>query len=336
MNDNKQFDESSNRYNEYVKLARWLQHVLATTPQDEEEVFDDDYHPRFYQQLPDFIMALLQNDAQATIHYAPLLYHLAGCATCHSAYLEMYDAIRYAVMSGEKTPGITSINYGSRSLPDGALVKLCQLLIGQAEIVQQQARHDHTDGEAQARSLLQWAMKASAQIIQVGMRSRALHDLVRVATIAVGPQSPGEQELATRSYSPLILAGGTRHGNVLRKADTAVRSAGTPAEQAIIYLQSISLDGSIVQRGDVLELHLQDLDEKLRGRHLSISVALGSLIEPVRWKGGNPRAIRTEELVDKDGTLITSLGQTDLRLSNPDERNLLEVMFLLLEVRPAS
>jgi hypothetical protein len=168
------------------------------------------------------------------------------------------------------------------------------------------------------------------------MRSKALHDLVRVATITDVPQSPGEQELATRSYSPLILAGGTRHGNQLRKADTSVRSAGTPAEQAMIYLQSISLDGSIVQRGDMLELHLHDLDEKLRGHHLSISVPLGSLIEPVRWKGGNPRAIRTEELVDKDGTLITSLGQTDLRLSNPGERNLLEVMFLLLEVRPAS
>ena len=346
MNDNEQFDKSSNSQDEYEKLARWLLHVLTHSPQDTENVSTneedtgayevvtgDEYHPQFYRQLPDFIMALLRNDAKATVHYAPLLYHLAGCAICHSAYLELYDALRYAVKSGEKAQ---SINYGRRSLPDGASVKLCQLLINQAEAVLRQARREHIDGEAQARSLLQWAMRVSAHITQSGMRARALHDLVRVATITDNLHSTGTQELATHSYSPLIGASGTRHGKVLRKADTLMRSTGTPAEHAMIYLQSSHLEGGIIQREGTLELHLHDLDEKLRGRYLTISVPLGSLIEPVRWNGGNPRSIRSAEPVDKDGTLITPLGQTDLRLSNPDERNLLEVMFLLLEVRPAS
>jgi len=346
MNDNEQFDGSSNGHNEYEKLARWLRHVLAYSPRDTENVSTseedaaeyevvtgDEYHPQFYRQLPDFIMALLRNDAKAMFHYAPLLYHLAGCTICHSAYLELYDALRYAVKSGEK---VQSINYGSRSLPDAASVKLSQLLISQAEAALRQARREHTDGEAQARSLLQWAMRVSAHITQSGMRARALHDLVRVATITDDLHTTGQQEQATRSYSPLIGASGTRHGGVLRKADTLMRSTGTPAEQAMIYLQSSHLEGGIIQREGILELHLHDLDEKLRGHYLTISVPLGSLIEPVRWNGGNPRSIRSAEPVDKDGTLITPLGQTDLRLSNPDERNLLEVMFLLLEVRPAS
>jgi hypothetical protein len=346
MNDYKQFDGSSNDRNATIKLARWLLDVLAKSSQDiaklsstggDENEFEillsSDYHPRFYQQLPDFIMALLLNDPKATIHYAPLLYHLAGCATCHSAYLELYDAMRYAVEVGDTLP---NVNHGTRPLatiPAGTLVNLCQLLIRQAEAVLRQARHDRTDGDAQARSLLQWAMRVSAQITQSSQRAKALHDLVRVATFTDGPHSPGEQEEAVRSYSPLIGAGGPRGGRVLRKAGTPVRSTGTPAEQSIIVLQSSPLEGRITQHEDTLELHLQELDEKLRGHYLTISVPLGSLIEPVRWSGGNPRAIRTSAPVDKDGTVITPLGQTDLRLSNPEERNLLEVMFLLLEVR---
>jgi hypothetical protein len=34
--------------------------------------------------------------------------------------------------------------------------------------------------------------------------------------------------------------------------------------------------------------------------------------------------------------LTTPLGQTELRLSNSEERNLLEAIFLLLEVRTAA
>src|SRR5947209_20013555 len=92
MNEYKQFDGSSNDRNATVKLARWLRDVLARSSQDianlssnggDESEFEillsNDYPPRFYQQLPDFIMALLLNDPKATIHYAPLLYHLAGC-----------------------------------------------------------------------------------------------------------------------------------------------------------------------------------------------------------------------------------------------------------------
>lgn len=357
MNDNEKFDGSSN----HEKLARWLRYVLARAPQDtgnvsinEEDAAGDEivtggeYHPQFYRQLPDFIMALLRNDTQATVHYAPLLYHLAGCTICHSAYLELYDDLRYAVKSDDR---VQSINYGSRSLSDGASVKLCQLLINQAEAVLRQAlvaHRNHTDEEAQARSLLQWAMRVSAGISQSGMKVKALQDLVRVATITQDLHTTAQQEQATRSYSPLIGASGTRHGGALRKADTLTRSAGMSAEHATIYLQSSHLasqfanhlasqfEGSIIQREGVLELHLHNLDEKLRGHYLSISVPLGSLIEPVRWNGGNPQSIRSVEPVDKDGNVITPLGQTDLQLSNPDERNLLEVMFLLLEVRPAS
>jgi hypothetical protein len=167
------------------------------------------------------------------------------------------------------------------------------------------------------------------------MRSRALKDLVRVATLFDGPHSPGEQEPATRSYSPLIGAGSTpRHGKVVRRADTALRSAGKAVEPPSIFLQSHPLEGSITQHENTLELHLQDLDETLRGHYVNISVPLGSILEPVRWTGGNPRAIRSIAPVDKDGTLRTPIGQTDLRLDQPEDRSMLEVLFLLLEVRP--
>src|SRR6266516_7562534 len=97
-------------------------------------------------------------------------------------------------------------DYGSRplaSIPAVTLVNLSQFFIGQAETVLRQARRDHIDGEAYARSLLQWAMRVSAQITQSSQRVKALHDLVRVATITEGPHSPGEQVQAARSYSPL-------------------------------------------------------------------------------------------------------------------------------------
>ena len=341
MNNYKQFDSSSEHRSEHVKLARWLRYMLSTSPSSTEDatsqsgpLLNTDYHPRFYQQLPDFIMALLQDDPLATVHYAPLLYHLAGCTTCHSAYLELYEAMRYAVKNGDAQP---VVNQGTRPLatiPVGTLVSLCQLLINQAEAVLRQGRHDDTDSDALARSLLQLAMRVSTQITQSSMRSRALKDLVRVATIFDGPHSPGEQEPAARSYSPLIGAGSTpRHGKVVRRADTALRSAGKAAEPPAIFLQSHPLEGSITQHEDTLELHLHDLDEKLRGHYLTISIPLGSLLEPVRWIGGNPHAIRSAVPVDKDGTLKTPIGQTDLRLDKPDDRSMLEVLFLQLEVR---
>jgi hypothetical protein len=347
MNNYKQFDSSSDHRSEQLKLARWLQYVLEKSSQDQtsnaaagdessDVLLNSDYHPRFYRQLPDFIMALLHNDPRAAVHYAPLLYHLIGCTVCHTAYLELYDAMRYALNSNQTHP---NGNYGTRPLatiPARTLVNLCQLLISQAEAVLRQARHDHTNSDAYARSMLQWAMRVSSQITQSSQRVNALHDLVRVAALYDGLHSPGEREQAARSYTPLIGAGGPRRGTVLRKADTTLRSMGASPEQAVIYLQSRPLEGSITQREDVLELHLQELDEKLRGKYLTIDVRLGSLFEPVRWAGGDPHAIRATVPVDNNGTLNTPLGQTDLRLDNPDERNLLEVTFLLLEVRPTS
>lgn len=340
MKNYKQFDSSPERRSEHIKLARWLQHVLATplssTGDNGQVSLNNDYHSHFYQQLPDFIMALLQNDPLATVRYAPLLYHLAGCTVCHTAYLELFDAMRYAVKVGDAHPVVDQGTRPLASIPTGTLVNLSQVLISQAESVLFQARHEHTDNDALARSYLQLAMRVSAQIMQSSMRSRALKDLVRVATLFDGPHAPGEQDPATRSYSPLVGASGTsRRGKVVRRGEIATRSMGKSTEPPAIYLQSSPLEGTITQHESLLELHLHDLDEALRGHHLAISVPLGSLLEPVRWEGGNPRAIRTVAPVDKDGTLKTPLGQTDLRLSDPDDRSLLEVMFLRLEVRPA-
>src|SRR5207237_3491189 len=126
--------------------------------------------------------------------------------SCHTAYLEIYDALGYALTAGESVP---LVNQGTRPLatiPAKTLVNLCQMLISQAEAVLRQARHEHTDNDALARSLLQLAMRVSTQITQSTMRSRALKELVRVATLFDGPHSPGEQEPAARSYSPLLGA----------------------------------------------------------------------------------------------------------------------------------
>ena len=73
MNNYKQFDSSSEHRSEHIKLARWLRYMLSTPSSTEDAtsqsglLLNTDYHPRFYQQLPDFIMALLQNDPLSTI-----------------------------------------------------------------------------------------------------------------------------------------------------------------------------------------------------------------------------------------------------------------------------
>ncbi len=340
IHDNKHTgDTPGDRQEAYAKLASWLQHLLTTPPPGNSEALPgdtldeleqeagNDYHLRYYQQLPDFVMALLQNDPRATVRYAPLLYHLASCAPCREAYRDFYMALREALKADE---GLPQVDYGTRPLatiPSGSLVHLSQQLIRQAEAVLRQARRDHTDGSDAARSLLQLAMRFSAQLTQSSMRSRALQDLVRVATLYDGAQEP-----PVHTYSPLVGAGRTRHGGgARRKAGAAL----PPAEQAAIYLRSQTLAGRIIQQQDVLELHLQNLDASLRGHYLIISVPLGSLFEPVQWIGGDPRAIRSANPVDQQGRLITPLGRTDLRLTNQDDRNLLEVTFHLLEVRPA-
>ncbi|HLZ58572.1 MAG TPA: hypothetical protein VKR06_16665 [Ktedonosporobacter sp.] len=331
----------------YAALARWLQQALGEAPSTTatplasegeaqlELLLGSDYHLHFYQQLPDFVMALLSNDSRATLHYAPLLYHLASCRECHQGYLELYDAMGAAVHLQKVRP---VLGQGTRTLaatPQRMLGHLCQVLISQAEAVLRQARHDHTHDDDTARSLLQLAIHIGAHIGQSMIRHQALHSLVRVATLFDGPIPPREPDPAVRTYIPALAgSGGARgHKKIVRRAETGAHPANQ--EPAVILLQSRTLEGSIYQVGQTLELHLHDLDEQLRGHYVTISVPLGSLLEPVRWLGGNPRAIRSSVPVDSSGQLVTPLGQTELQLTNPEDHNLLEVIFMLLEVRPA-
>jgi hypothetical protein len=334
------FDSSSDIRNKNLPLAQWVQQVLATTPQkpkpelvsitDHGEQFGDEYHIEFYQQLPDFSLALLKNDTQATIHYAPLLFHLTGCPTCHAAYLEIYDAMREAVGTDESYTPVGQWSQSMANTSTRMLVYLCRLLINQAEEILRQARREHIDNDALARSLLQQAIYISSHFMQSTLRQRALQDLVKVATLFDDSATP-----ATHSYSPVLSAGGgSRHGSkVRRRAETLERPSG----QNAIYLQSglSELEGTITQNQDTLELHLENLGQELRGHFLTISVPLGSLLEPVRWIGGNPHSLRSQVPVSEDGTLTTPLGYTDLRINNPEDHNLLEAMFKKLDVRPA-
>lgn len=331
-----QFEE----HNDPQPLATWLLRLLLEhkTPSDttntEREHSLTDYHPLFFQQLPNFIMALLQNDPNATLHYAPLLYHLIGCETCHQAYKELYIALHEALEpNGDYAPlGATTSTFDTT--PPTTLILLCQLLISQAESVKRQAQHEHTehtDHDELARSLLQQALHLSKHLTQDSMRQKALADLVRVATLYEDTTGQGP---TIGSLAPVaISSGGTRRGSgVLRRIGTPPH----PTEQPVIYLHADTLDGSITQEGDTLLLHLHNLDKRLHGQYLSITVPLGALLEPVRWRGGDPRTIRSTVPVDEHGTVSTPLGDTELRLSNTEDHNLLEAMFLLLEVRQVS
>jgi hypothetical protein len=347
---------------EYRKLAQWLQNIMAQPAQPQsaqqlepatstqtgslkggEEIPPfalplGDYHPYFYQQLPDFIMALLTHDQQASIRYAPLLYHLVGCPTCHAAYLDLYDAMQEALNVDESQAHTTPLPVQANVPSTRQLVQLCQLLITQAEAVLKLARREHRDDSALARALLQLAIKSGTRIDQSSMRTRALQDLVRIAASSQGPETPEEPPPALYSYSPsLVGAGGARHGHgkIVRKAGPP-HHAETSHEYPAIQLQDRSFIGTITQQGDTLILHLHDLDSSLRGQVVNISVPLGSLIEPVHWLGGNPRAIRSAVAVDEQGTLTVPLGDTELRLDNPKDRPLLEVTFMRVEVHPAS
>ncbi len=331
-----------------TKLAQWLLQVLQMPAQDTEDTSIDagddvqlqlllhrDYHLRFYQQLPDFIMALLTDGLPVPVSSVPLLYHLAGCSECHQAYLDLYDAMRTAIQpQGQRF----SLGQGTRTLaatPHRMLAHLCQSVISQAEALLRQARHEHANEDAAARSLLLLALRISSHIGQANVRREALQDLVRVAALFAGATAPAEEDPNVHAYTPVLTgAGGLRRGKVMRHGDPGLRPQHQ--EQPVINLQSHALEGSIMQRGSMLELHLHDLATASRGHFVSISVLLGSLIEPVRWIGGNPCAIRSAVPVDLAGTLVTPLGETALQLSNPEERNLLEATFMLLEVRPLS
>lgn len=347
MDEHKQMGRFDER-RDYSKLASWLQQVMAEpssnkskTPVARESemllglLSDSDYHLAYYQQLPDFIMALLDDDPRATIRYAPLLYHLAGCRECHHAYQDLYSAMHGAIYPQGLRP---VLGQGTRTLsatPQRMLGHLCQSLISQAEAILKQAPAEVA--EENARSLLQLTLRVSSRIGQHSIRRQALNDLVRVATLVTSPNASSEEDSNVRSYTPVFMgAGGLRGGKkVLRRADALTRSPGAPLEQPAIILQSRGLEGSITQSGQVLELHLQNLDEALRNHPVTISVVLGPLLEPIRWRGGNPHAIKSTDPVDAHGSLTTSLGQTELQLSDSEDHNLLEAIFMLLEVREA-
>ncbi len=348
MNDYTHFEDAFASDGGVRNLARWLTdlletpaHVAVQTPARKpgdgqlELLLGSDYHLRFYQQLPDFVMALLSHDASASIRYAPLLYHLAGCHECHQAYLELYDALDAAVNPQGEHPLFGQATQTLQTTPQRMLGHLCKNLISQAEAVLIQARHDHIDSDEEARSLLQLAIRMSANIGQSSIRRQSLQDLVRVATLFDGPTSPGPDDPHVHSFTPALSGtGGVRGKKPVRGGSVLERS--NTLDQPEIIIQSRNLEGRIVQRGTMLELHLRDLDASLRGRFVNIAVILGPLFEPVRWLGGNPRAIRSAIPVDAAGDLVTPLGETDLLLSNPEDRNLLETLFLLLEIRPAS
>lgn len=330
----------------YLPLAQWLQEILAIptqpVPPEHTSLLETaghaatDYHASFYAQLPDFVMALLRDDGQATLRYAPLFFHLIGCASCHTAYLELYAAMRDALNAGEEPPVVQGgMTHTLALTPPRMIVYMCQLLVKQAEAVLLQARRSHEDRDYEnwARSLLRQALLLSAHIQESSLRQRALQDLVRVASLApdsddvVSTESPSSQ-----SYTALVgSGGGTRQGSKTRRRAEMLEH---PTHEARIDLQSGTLEGVIVQEGGTLQLILHDLDEALRGRYLLISVPLGALLEPVRWMGKNPYAIRSQSPVDEQGTLKTSLGFTDLQLTNREDHNLLEAMFKRLDIRP--
>lgn len=330
----------------YTPLAHWLRETLSipTQPPSPEHTSlletgghpAAEYHASFYQQLPDFILALLKNEAQATLRYAPLFFHLIGCATCHTAYLELYDAMRAGLAASNEPSPTWEVGTNSLALtPPRMLVYICQLLVKQADVVLTQARRNHLDHDAQARALLQQALSMSAHIQESALRQRALQDLVRVAVLALdaGDEDAAASSHDSHTYTTLAGAGsGVRQGNKTRRRAEMLEH---PANDARLDLQAGPLEGMIVQEGDTLQLILRDLDEGLRGRYLLIAVPLGALLEPVRWIGRNPRAIRSQSPVDEHGALKTPLGTTDLQLSNREDRNLLEAMFKKLDIRSA-
>ena len=116
---NKHNDGLSDIRNEYLPLAQWLQQILAT-PQHPKlnsllsqitgGQFGDAYHIEFYRQLPDFVQALLNNPTQEDIiRFGPLVFHLIECPTCHTAYLEIYDAMRATIEIDEAHISTSSI-----------------------------------------------------------------------------------------------------------------------------------------------------------------------------------------------------------------------------------
>ncbi len=320
---------------EYLPLAQWLQKLLAThvelaTDTDNEVQLGDAYHVEFYRQLPDFVHALLNDATQEDIiRFGPLVFHLIGCPACHASYLEIYDSMRAAMAIDEAHASTSLLPQSTTTASTRVLVNTCQLLINQAAAVLRETRRKHDDHDAWARSLLQQAIYLSSHLMESTQRQRALYNLVDVATYLDDTATP-----ATDSYLPVLsAASSSRQGKIKRRAETL----GRPHGQAAIYLQTgvSKKEGIVTQNQDVLELHLEDLDQELRGRFLIITIPFGSLLEPVRWIGNNPCAIRSKVPVGEDGSLTTPLGTTDLQLDDPEDHNLLEATFRMLDIRPA-
>ena len=320
---------------EYLPLAEWLQQLLASKPEyatdtDDTSHIGDAYHTEFYRQLPDFVQALLNDPTQEDIiRFGPLVFHLIECPTCHAAYIEMYDAMQATIEIDEVPISTGQLPQTYATTSTRVLVNTCQLLINQAAEVLREARRKHNDHDTWARSLLQQAIYLSSHIMESTQRQRARRNLVEVATFFIDTTSP-----AADSYLPaLSAASGPRQNKVTRRADTLERPHG----QAVIYLQTgvSKKEGTITQNQDVLELHLEDLNQELRGRFLLITIPFGALLEPVRWIGGNPRAIRSKVPVSEDGSITTPLGTTNLQINDPEDHNLLEAMFIKLDIRLA-
>ena len=192
---------------EYLPLAQWLQQLLATRPEyttvtDDENNYGDAYHIEFYRQLPDFVQALLNNPTQEDIiRFGPLVFHLIECSTCHTAYIEMYDAMHATLEIDEAHISTGQLPQTYATTSTRVLVNTCQLLINQAAEVLQEARRMHNDHDAWARSLLQQAIYLSSHIMESTQRLRARRNLVEVATFFVDPTSP-----AADSYLPALSA----------------------------------------------------------------------------------------------------------------------------------
>ncbi len=341
------FDMNTNPQN--AALARWLLNIF--TPSEEQDVWIEPsllssesdnmgalsgatYHPQYYQKLPDLAIALLQNEPRVELHYAPLIFHLLHCATCHTAYLDIYDSLREALQPQETR---LQVGQGPRTLaaiPPRMVVHLSQLFISQAEALLKQGRREQRDTTDLARFLLQQAIYCSAKMTQRTMRSRALEGLVRIATLFERTSDPRllENVAVDESWRAYTLQ--TSGSGNFRRARRSAHPSDAK-DNPVIYLQANNLEGQIVQQGEMLELYLENLDEDLRGHYLDISIPLGRLLKPVQWQdGADPYAIRSADPVDKNGYLSVPLGRTSLKLSNHEDRNLLEALFLQISVRP--
>lgn len=312
--------------------ASFLQAVMSTSSRNESDtptapLQSAGYHLEFYQQLPDFIMAQLATgpeDPTLVQHYRALLLHLAGCPACHGAYLDIYGALKEPDGVPETGPLHFHMELGRQpqATPPSALEHFCRTLITQAEAIlsQRDQRPQEEEHQNAARELLQIAIRVGGTIRQKRVRHRALADLVRVALLA----EPLREASAALSYALAFPPSGLR-------SSWSLAGAGVEEEEAIT-VHAGSLRGRITQNERCLTLHLKDLNEAMRGHHIVVSFPLGTLFEPVRWYG-HPRALVSPLPVGVDGAVEVPLGETDLRMSNHADTSLLEVLFLLVEIR---